>query len=366
MASQAVAVGLESLRADAPMASTALTDGAFDVTPEASAPSSLPPLPMGAAVPLPPSRIPAAFHVRDESGRLRFVERPVGDADIGFADTLGMLEVAYARREQAELPLGAARWGVLQMHPDMWCDRGADWDIISTRPSASRILPPLAAMVAGCARVSHLRDELDVERMRSAVRGTRSGSSRARSCGAEAQRQSLQHRLKQLGRMASLEEERTLAAARAATPKGSSRRLRGCGRNSRRSRTRQAHAKNTSLPRPACRSSSPTRACSTSARARAPRDDASQPAAVRSPPRRRRPLSMATVATRSPCCVSSHPMAWASSAPRSTPFRTRTCEPALGERRDPRRSCRQQRLYDGSPPRPRRPHTAARRGIMRP
>ena len=71
-------------------------------------------------VPLPQSRIPAAFHVRDASGRLIFPsERPEGDADVGMlAETLGgMLEEWRGRLEENKpsFPLGAARWGVLQM-----------------------------------------------------------------------------------------------------------------------------------------------------------------------------------------------------------------------------------------------------------
>ena len=71
-------------------------------------------------VPLPPSRIPAAFHVRDAAGRLLFPsERPEGDIDVGvLAETLGgMLEEWRERLEENKpsFPLGGARWGVLQM-----------------------------------------------------------------------------------------------------------------------------------------------------------------------------------------------------------------------------------------------------------
>ena len=71
-------------------------------------------------VPLPPSRIPASFHVRDAAGRLIFPsERPMGDAEVGLlAETLGgMLEEWRGRLEEnkPDFPLGAARWGVLQM-----------------------------------------------------------------------------------------------------------------------------------------------------------------------------------------------------------------------------------------------------------
>jgi hypothetical protein len=72
------------------------------------------------SVPLARSRLPAAFHMRDASGRLLFPsERPKGDADIGLlAETLGaMLEEWRGRLEENKptFPLGAARWGVLQM-----------------------------------------------------------------------------------------------------------------------------------------------------------------------------------------------------------------------------------------------------------
>jgi hypothetical protein len=58
--------------------------------------------------------------MRDASGRLLFPsERPQGDADIGLlAETLGaMLEEWRGRLEENKptFPLGAARWGVLQM-----------------------------------------------------------------------------------------------------------------------------------------------------------------------------------------------------------------------------------------------------------
>ena len=92
-------------------------------SPAARKPAEVPLAPADAPtshVPLPPSRIPAAFHVRDVSGRLLFPsERPEGDVDVGLlAETLGgMLEEWRGRLEanKPSFPLGAARWGVLQM-----------------------------------------------------------------------------------------------------------------------------------------------------------------------------------------------------------------------------------------------------------
>ena len=98
------------------------------VTPQPKAAATIPARPVAMPsgyseqpdVPLPLSRIPAAFHVRDASGRLIFPsERPEGDADVGrLAETLGgMLEEWRGRLEENKpsFPLGAARWGVLQM-----------------------------------------------------------------------------------------------------------------------------------------------------------------------------------------------------------------------------------------------------------
>lgn len=131
MASAAVATGLESLRSEAARHGTpsSIDAAAADLgagTVESSSPPGAtakhadttgPASPSPAP---PPSRIPPAFHVRDEAGRLIFpAERPAGDAHVGLlADTLGtMLEEWRGRlgENKPSFPLGAARWGVLQM-----------------------------------------------------------------------------------------------------------------------------------------------------------------------------------------------------------------------------------------------------------
>ena len=97
---------------------------------EAAAPAAVPTHP-------PPSRIPAAFHMRDEAGRLIFpAQRPQGDRDVDLLnDALGaMVEEWRGRLEENKpsFPIGAARWGVLQMCMyDMWCtiEESRIWDI---------------------------------------------------------------------------------------------------------------------------------------------------------------------------------------------------------------------------------------------
>ena len=126
--------------------------------------------PADGEVPLPPSRIPAAFHTRDVAGRLVFPsEVPNGDADVGLlAETLGgMLEEWRGRLEENKpsFPLGAARWGVLQMCIyDMWCtiEEARIWDIglVESERFAHFYSPQLAAMLGRLrARLAQVRDE---------------------------------------------------------------------------------------------------------------------------------------------------------------------------------------------------------------
>ena len=85
----------------------------------------------------PPSHIPANFHVHDAAGRLVFPsQRPDGEKDISIlAATLGAMLKEWRQRLDANkpsFPLGAARWGVLQMCIyDIWCtlEEARIWDI---------------------------------------------------------------------------------------------------------------------------------------------------------------------------------------------------------------------------------------------
>ena len=87
--------------------------------------------------PPPPSHIPANFHVHDAAGRLVFPsQRPDGEKDISIlAATLGAMLKEWRQRLDANkpsFPLGAARWGVLQMCIyDIWCtlEEARIWDI---------------------------------------------------------------------------------------------------------------------------------------------------------------------------------------------------------------------------------------------
>ena len=183
------------------------------------------------SVPLPPSRIPAAFHVRDASGRLVFPsERPEGDADVGLlAETLGgMLEEWRSRLDENKpsFPLGAARWGVLQMCIyDMWCtiEEARIWDIGLTEcerlvhfhsPALSAMLGRLRLRLSQAfATVLSMSQRMQFELQRWHATWLEQGEKLRRE---ETQRQALQQQVGQLQeRISSLEEELTLYAAKA-------------------------------------------------------------------------------------------------------------------------------------------------------
>lgn len=201
---------------------------------EADEPAPLPQAPAPAAAPLPPSRIPASFHVRDEAGRLIFPsERPAGDAEVGLlADTLGgMLEEWRTRLDanKPSFPLGAARWGVLQMCLyDMWCtiEEARIWDIGLTE--AERLThfysPPLAAMLGrlrvrlsqAFATTLSMSQRMQFELQRWHTQWVEQSEQLRRE---EGTRQSLQTQVTQLQeRVTSLEDELTLHAARTGDP----------------------------------------------------------------------------------------------------------------------------------------------------
>jgi len=183
-------------------------------------------------VPLPPSRIPAAFHMRDEkTGKLIFPsERPDGDAEVGLlAETLGgMLEEWRDRLDQNKptFPLGAARWGVLQMCIyDMWCtiEEARIWDIglTETERFAHAYSPAMAAMLGrlrmrlaqAFSTVLSMSQRMQFELQRWHAAWLEQGE-KLRS--EEGQRQSLQFRLQQLqDRVTSLDEEMALYKAKA-------------------------------------------------------------------------------------------------------------------------------------------------------
>ena len=109
------------------------------------------------AAPPPPSRIPSEFHVHDHSGRIVFPsQRPAGERDISIlAETLGAMLKEWRTRldsNKPSFPLGAARWGVLQMCIyDMWCtlEEARIWDIglSETERLAHFYSPALCAML---------------------------------------------------------------------------------------------------------------------------------------------------------------------------------------------------------------------------
>lgn len=186
--------------------------------------------PAQVATALPPSRIPPNFHVRDEVGRLVFPsERPAGDAEVGLlADTLGsMLEEWRSRLDanKPQFPLGAARWGVLQMCLyDMWCtiEEARIWDIglTETERLAHFYSPQLAAMLGrlrvrlsqAFATTLSMSQRMQFELQRWHTQWVEQSEQLKRE---QASRQSLQFRVTQLQeRVASLEEELTLHAAR--------------------------------------------------------------------------------------------------------------------------------------------------------
>ena len=204
--------------ADAAAASASISVGAYV------------PAPAIAATALPPSRIPANFHVRDESGRLIFPsEQPAGDSEVGLlADTLGgMLEEWRSRLDanKPSFPLGAARWGVLQMCIyDMWCtiEEARIWDIglTETERLAHYYSPQLAAMVGrlrvrlsqAFATTLSMSQRMQFELQRWHTQWVEQSAQLKQE---ETQRQSLQQRCTQLQeRVTSLEEERTLYQAR--------------------------------------------------------------------------------------------------------------------------------------------------------
>ena len=240
-------------------------DPAADATAAAAALAAPPAALAPAGAPLPPSRIPASFHVRDEVGRLVFPsERPAGDAEVGLlADTLGgMLEEWRARLDanKPSFPLGAARWGVLQMCLyDMWCtiEEARIWDIglTETERLAHFYSPPLAAMIGrlrvrlsqAFATTLSMSQRMQFELQRWHTQWVEQSESLKRE---EGTRQSLQYRVTQLlERVESLEDEITLHAARSGDPAP----LEAAYRKLQEERTRlsqqlrQANARNTSV-----------------------------------------------------------------------------------------------------------------------
>ena len=220
--------------------------------------------PAQVATALPPSRIPPNFHVRDEVGRLVFPsERPAGDAEVGLlADTLGsMLEEWRSRLDanKPQFPLGAARWGVLQMCLyDMWCtiEEARIWDIglTETERLAHFYSPQLAAMLGrlrvrlsqAFATTLSMSQRMQFELQRWHTQWVEQSEQLKRE---QASRQSLQFRVTQLQeRVASLEEELTLHAARTGDAHRSRRPFSSCRRSGRSSKElRAANARNTSL-----------------------------------------------------------------------------------------------------------------------
>ena len=270
MANDAVVAGLAASLADAPPPSAAVSDNAADATVGGAGGGEWPMAPGDptSSVPVPPSRIPAAFHVHDTAGHLRFPSaRPQGDGDIGLlAGALGaMLEEWRGRLDanKPSFPLGAARWGVLQMCIyDMWCtiEEARIWDIGLNEAErfAYFYSPPLAAMLGRLrTRVSQafattlsMSQRMQFELQRWHAQWIEQGDALKRE---EAMRQTLQQRLSQLQERAnSLEEERTLYAARLGGGNAekelerSFQKLQG-ERSQLSKELRQLHAKNTSL-----------------------------------------------------------------------------------------------------------------------